>query len=143
MNQDEFIRQQQRDFETSQTEHIKRNSELAVQRSEHNLELAKDKQNSLKKNISQQQSSVDKQRQIVSDLSNNNIQKTGDFFNSIYPYYLKNKIYQKVLEDIFMKCTGEEVEKYKQIFEELKKEKNKDSSFCIEVFNKQKKTSNF
>jgi hypothetical protein len=72
-----------------------------------------------------------------------NLTSDSNIISGINPYFIKNKIYSKVLEEVFSKLPTEDKEKFEYLFLEKYKEKIKDETSYIQIYNKQKKTSNY
>lgn len=114
----------------------KRRAEDRLRESENNLAHAQ-------MNKEAEEATLKKEKDKLIKLREKNLNSDSNIVSGINPYFIKNKIYGKVLEEVFNKLSEKEKEKFEYLFLEKYKEKMKDETSYIQIYNKQKKTSNY
>lgn len=142
MNQDELLRQQQRNMESSLAESQRLTSEIVSREAANNLARAKNLNNELKQQISGKEKNITKQMQALESNSLQHVEKTFDFLSSVYPYYIKSKVYKNVVDNVLSHLSDSEALHYKELFKSIKSDKSK-SDIALDIFNEKKRTSNF
>ena len=114
----------------------KRRAEDRLRESENNLAHAQRSKEAEEATLKREKDKLIKTRE-------KNLTSDSNIISGINPYFIKNKIYSKVLEEVFSKLPTEDKEKLEYLFLEKYKEKIKDETSYIQIYNKQKKTSNY
>ncbi|EOZ7547217.1 hypothetical protein [Enterobacter hormaechei] len=114
----------------------KRRAEDRLRESENNLAHAQRSKEAEEATLKREKDKLIKTRE-------KNLTSDSNIISGINPYFIKNKIYSKVLEEVFSKLPTEDKEKFECLFLEKYKEKIKDETSYIQIYNKQKKTSNY
>lgn len=143
MNNEEFLRSQERILEQQLAENYERQSEASLRSSYHNLAMSEETQKSIKDNINNTHKLLQSEHDLSESTLDNHMNNGMNFANNAYPYHVKNEIYKKTLNDIFAMLSEEQRMKYEMLFNEKYEEKLRDEVSYIQIFNKQKKTSNF
>lgn len=142
MNQDELLRQQQRNMEAALAESQRLTSEIVSREAANNLSRAKNLNAQLKQQISDKEKDINK---LIHTLENNSVQhieKTSDLLSSVYPYYIKSEVYKNVVDNVLEQLSDSEASHYREILENIKSDKSK-SGIALDIFNGKQKTSNF
>lgn len=114
----------------------KRRAEDRLREAENNLAHAQMKKEA-------EEATLKREKDKLMKLREKNLTSDSNIISGINPYFIKNKIYGKVLEEIFSKLSEKEKEKFEYLFLKKYKEKMKDETSYIQIYNKQKKTSNY
>ena len=114
----------------------KRRAKDRLRESEKNLAHAQMKKEA-------EETTLKREKDKLIKLREKNLTSDSNIVSGINPYFIKNKIYGKVLEEIFSKLSEKDKEKFEYLFLEKYKEKMKDETLYIQIYNKQKKTSNY
>lgn len=143
MNNEEFLRNQQRINEQTvrQGEQIK--SEHALHEANNILDMNQTTNTSIKNTIQKTMSVIESEQNLKEKALTEHMQKGMVFSNTAYPYHIKNEIYKKTLEAVLALLPEEDRKKYHMLFQEKYEERIKDNVSYIQIYNKEKKTSNF
>lgn len=142
MNQDELLRQQQRNMEASLAESQRLTSEIVSREATNNLSRAKSLNTQLKQQISDKEKNINQLNRTLENNSIQHIEKTSGFLSSVYPYCIKSKVYKNVVDNVLSHLSDSEALHYKELFKSIKSDKSK-SDIALDIFNEKKRTSNF
>lgn len=142
MNQDELLRQQQRNMEASLAESQRLTSEIVSREATNNLSRAKSLNTQLRQQISDKEKNINQLNRTLENNSIQHIEKTSGFLSSVYPYYIKSKVYKNVVDNVLSHLSDSEALHYKELFKSIKSDKSK-SDIALDIFNEKKRTSNF
>lgn len=142
MNQDELLRQQQRNMEAALAESQRLTSEIVSREAANNLARAKNLNNELKQQISGKEKNITQQIQSLESNSLQHVEKTSDFLSSVYPYYIKSKVYNNVIDNLLSNLPESEASHYRELLKNIKSDKS-DSDMIFNILNGKQKTSNF
>lgn len=143
MNNEEFLRNQQRVNEQTVRQGEQLKSEYALHEANNILNMNQTTNTSIKNTIQTTMRVIESEQNLKEKALNEHMTKAMGFSNTAYPYHIKNEIYKKTLEDVLQLLPEEDRKKYLQLFQEKYKEKMKDDVSYIQIYNKEKKTSNF
>lgn len=143
MNNDEFLHNQQRMNEQTIKQGEQARSEHALTQARHNLDISQTTNNSIKQTIEKTFDLLTSEKKLKEKTLHEHMEKGMTFLNTAYPYHIKNEIYKKTLSDILELLPEKERIKYQNLFAKKYEEKMKDNVSYIQIYNKEKKTSNF